>query len=46
VIDAGWEEMRWHRLPDSWEVPIIDTTEMSPAEAAADVVAWCRQVLS
>jgi broad-specificity NMP kinase len=44
VIDAGWEEMRWERLPDAWEVPVIDTTEMSPAEAAADVVAWCRTV--
>jgi hypothetical protein len=44
VIDAGWEEMRWERLPDSWEVPLIDTTEMSPAEAAADVVTWCRAV--
>jgi adenylate kinase family enzyme len=24
------------------EVPVIDTTELTPAEAAADVVAWCR----
>jgi energy-coupling factor transporter ATP-binding protein EcfA2 len=44
VIDSGWDEMRWERLPDAWEVPVIDTTEMSPAEAAADVVAWCRAV--
>jgi hypothetical protein len=45
VIDVGWDEMRWERLPDAWEVPVIDTTEMSPSEAAADVVAWCRSVI-
>jgi broad-specificity NMP kinase len=45
VIDAGWEEMRWERLPDSWEVAEIDTTEMSPAEAAQQVLAWCREAL-
>ena len=45
VIDAGWQEMRWERLPDSWEVAEIDTTELSPAAAAAEVLTWCRQVL-
>jgi hypothetical protein len=42
VIDAGWEEMRWERLPESWEVAEIDVTELSPVEAAAGVLAWCR----
>jgi hypothetical protein len=46
VIDAGWDEMRWDRLPDAWEVPIIDTTEISPAEVAVEVVAWCRAVIA
>jgi hypothetical protein len=36
--------MRWERLPDAWEVPVIDTTEMFPAQAAAGVVAWCRAI--
>jgi len=45
VIDAGWEEMRWERLPADWEVAEIDTTELSPAEAAEEVLAWCRQLL-
>jgi hypothetical protein len=45
VIDAGWEEMRWERLPTAWEVAEIDTTSLSPAEAADEVLAWCRQVL-
>jgi broad-specificity NMP kinase len=45
VIDAGWEEMRWERLPDSWDVSEIDTTERSPGEVAAEVLGWCRQVL-
>jgi broad-specificity NMP kinase len=42
VIDTGWEGMRWDRLPDSWDVAEIDTTAMSPAEAADHVLAWCR----
>jgi predicted ABC-type ATPase len=46
VIDVGWDEMRWERLPDAWEVPLIDNTEMSPAEAAAEAVAWCRSVIA
>ena len=45
VIDAGWEEMRWERLPKTWEVAEIDVTEMSPAEAADRVLAWCGEVL-
>lgn len=46
MIDAGWEEMRWERLPDAWEVAEIDVTEMPPAEAADEVLAWCRRDLS
>jgi hypothetical protein len=42
IADQGWDEMRWDRLPDAWEVPVIDTTELSPAQVAMDVLAWCR----
>jgi broad-specificity NMP kinase len=45
VIDAGWEEMRWERLPKTWKVAEIDVTEMSPAEAADRVLAWCGEGL-
>jgi hypothetical protein len=45
VIDAGWEEMRWERSPETWEVAKIDTTSLSPTEAAGEVLAWCRRVL-
>ncbi len=46
VIDAGWEEMHWERLPKAWDVAEIDTTELSPAEAADRVLAWCREALA
>jgi hypothetical protein len=46
VIADGWQEMRWERLPSSWEVAEIDTTDLSPAGAAAEVLAWCRDVLA
>jgi hypothetical protein len=45
VIADGWPEMRWERLPSSWEVAEVDTTDLSPAGAAAEVLAWCRGVL-
>jgi broad-specificity NMP kinase len=46
VIDAGWEEMRWERLPDAWEVAEIDVTELSPEAAAERVLAWVRGILT
>jgi len=46
VIDAGWEEMRWDRLPETWDVAEIDVTELSSDEAAAEVLAWVRQALA
>jgi NAD(P)-dependent dehydrogenase (short-subunit alcohol dehydrogenase family) len=45
VIAGGWSQMRWERLPSSWEVAEIDTTGRSPAGVAAEVLAWCRDVL-
>ncbi|HEX3362180.1 MAG TPA: hypothetical protein VHS74_14390 [Solirubrobacterales bacterium] len=45
VIDAGCEEMRWERLPAAWEVAEIDTTELTPFEVSALVLAWCREEL-
>lgn len=42
VIDQGWERMRWDRLPASWDVAEIDTTDLTPAEVATAVLAWCR----
>lgn len=45
VIAGGWPEMRWERLPTNWEVEEVDTTELSPAGAAARVLAWARGVL-
>jgi len=45
VIADGWPEMRWERLPSSWEVAEIDTTDLTPSEAAGEVLAWCRDAL-
>jgi hypothetical protein len=45
VIADGWPEMRWERLPSGWEVAEIDTTDLTPSDAAAEVLAWCRDVL-
>jgi hypothetical protein len=45
VIAPGWPEMRWDRLPSSWETAEIDVTDLSPADTAAAVLAWCRREL-
>ncbi len=45
VIARGWAEMRWERLPRSWDVEEVDTTDLSPADVAARVLAWSRGVL-
>jgi hypothetical protein len=45
VIARGWAEMRWDRLPSTWEIAEIDTTNLSPAGVAAEVLAWCRGAL-
>ena len=44
VIAGGWAEMRWERLPSSWEVAEIDTTDLTPEDVAAEVLTWCRDV--
>lgn len=45
VIAGGWPEMRWERLPRSWDIEEVDTTDLSPADVAARVLAWARGVL-
>jgi broad-specificity NMP kinase len=46
IADQGWDEMRWERIPSSWEVTEIDTTHLAPPEVAAGVLAWSRQELT
>jgi hypothetical protein len=49
LTTGGWAEMRWDRLKrlaPTWQMHVIDTTEMN-AEAVADAVLdWCRRVLA
>lgn len=49
ITAAGWGAMRWERWltlragDPRWRFEEIDTTDRSPPETAAEVLAWCRQ---
>ncbi|MGO9823459.1 MAG: hypothetical protein ACLPTJ_22745 [Solirubrobacteraceae bacterium] len=48
----GWEAMRWERwtgrgrLQDSWSMHVLDTSNMSEPQLAAEVLAWCYSALA
>lgn len=47
----GWEAMLWERWTDidpasgSWGMEIIDTSELSPQQVAAEILTWSRRAL-
>ncbi len=52
VLSAhGWDSMRWQRwagvdpAEGNWGMEIVDTSELTPREVAAEVVSWCRRAL-
>jgi hypothetical protein len=51
IRTGGWPEMRWERWSSwragdrRWRFTEIDTTTLSPRDAAAEVIAWCRRAL-
>jgi hypothetical protein len=53
VLSAnGWEAMRWERSSSiragdpGWNMEVIDTSDLSAAHVAAEIVAWSRRALS
>lgn len=49
ITTNGWDQMRWERLSsvaDTWHTTTIDTTDLSRAQVADAVVAWCRSTLA
>ncbi|MFG1927792.1 hypothetical protein [Cryptosporangium sp. NPDC048952] len=47
ITEGGWEEMKWsRRLSDPWKIPVLDTSRLSPAEVAAEVLRWALDALA
>jgi hypothetical protein len=47
----GWEQMQWKRwswLDDtcSWRMHVLDTSHLTAAAAASELLAWCRRALA
>jgi hypothetical protein len=47
----GWEEMRWERLSrfdetGSWAMHVLDTSSLTAAAVATELLAWCRRALA
>lgn len=47
----GWDQMRWERwsrLKDtgSWAMHVLDTSNLTAATVASEVLAWCRRALA
>jgi hypothetical protein len=47
----GWEQMRWERwsrLDDtgSWAIHVLDTSSLTAAAVASELLAWCRRALA
>jgi hypothetical protein len=47
----GWEEMRWERLSrldetGSWAMHALDTSSLTAAAVATELLAWCRRALT
>jgi hypothetical protein len=51
LTTGGWEAMRWERwigvdpADGGWAMEVIDTSELTEAGVAADVLRWCRRAL-
>ncbi len=51
LTTGGWEAMRWERwigadpADGGWAMEVIDTSELTAAEVAAEVLSWCRRAL-
>jgi hypothetical protein len=49
---GGWEAMRWERwsrrdpATDNWGMEVLDTSERSPDQVAAEVVSWSYRALN
>jgi hypothetical protein len=47
----GWEAMRWERWTDidpadgNWGMTVLDTSDLSPEQVAAEIMTWCRRAL-
>jgi hypothetical protein len=47
ITEDSWEQMDWDRRPkEPWQIPILDTTHLSEAEVAAEVLGWARNALA
>ena len=47
----GWEQMRWERLTrlhetGSWAMQVLDTSSLTAAAVATELLAWCRTALA
>ena len=47
----GWDAMRWDRLDIApgdrrWEMGVLDTSDLSREQMAAEVLRWCRDALA
>jgi energy-coupling factor transporter ATP-binding protein EcfA2 len=47
----GWQQMRWERLrrldeTGSWAMHVLDTSSLTPAAVATELLAWCRRALA
>ena len=47
----GWEHMRWERLrrldeTGSWAMHVLDTSSLTAATVATELLAWCRRTLT
>jgi len=49
ITTNGWDQMRWERvehIAPHWHVTILETTNKSRDEVAAESLAWCRRALA
>jgi hypothetical protein len=47
LTTGGWEAMQWSRLTTlSWQIPVIDGSSMSIAEAGHAALQWIRDAIS
>lgn len=48
IINQGWDQMRWEIWNSAaiiavpWQSHIIDTSDLSPTEVAAEVHSWIK----
>lgn len=47
----GWDAMRWDRLEivpgdGRWDMRVLDTSDLSREQVAAEVLRWCRDALA